>query len=146
MKKLFFSLFLVGVLSLGCQVRPKPIDYGHVGCHYCSMTIVDQQHAAQLVTKKGKVFNFDAVECMMNQLKDEDGTAMALFLVNDFDRPGELTDATKATYLISENIPSPMGAFLSAFSEEEEALHVKDVNGGELLTWNALKQQFKLDF
>ena len=85
------------VLLIACTVGPKPIDYGHVACHYCSMTIVDKQHAAQLVTTKGKVFNFDAVECMMNQLKDWDESTIALFLANDFDRPGELIDATSAT-------------------------------------------------
>jgi copper chaperone NosL len=127
----------------GCSIGPKPIDYGHVGCHYCSMTIVDKQHAAQMVTKKGKVYNFDAVECMMNQLKEFNENEVALFLANDFDRPGELTDATKATYLISENIPSPMGAFLSAFSEEQAAKNTLAANGGELLNWNELKKQYQ---
>lgn len=137
---ILFLLILAG--SMGCSVRPKPIDYGRVGCHYCSMTIVDKQHAAQWVTKKGKVFNFDAVECMMNQLKDEDESTIGLLLVNDFDHPGELVDATKATYLISENIPSPMGAFLSAFSEEQAAEHTLEANGGKLLTWSELKKQY----
>ncbi len=143
MKKYVAILFIVIVGSIGCSIAPKPIDYGHVGCHYCSMTIVDKQHAAQLVTKKGKVFNFDAVECMMNHLKDVDESDISLFLVNDFDQPGTLVDGTKATYLISENIPSPMGAFLSAFSEEQAAQHVLDANGGELLSWNELKQEYK---
>ncbi|MEQ5791462.1 nitrous oxide reductase accessory protein NosL [Muricauda sp. NFXS6] len=137
------AIFIVLIGSLGCTVAPKPIDYGHVGCHYCSMTIVDKQHAAQLVTKKGKVFNFDAIECMMNHLKDEGESTMALFLVNDFDRPGELVDAKKATYLVSENIPSPMGAFLSAFSEQQAAQNTLDMNGGELYTWTEIKDQFK---
>jgi copper chaperone NosL len=143
MKYLIIPLFTILCLIIGCSVGPKPIDYGHVGCHYCSMTIVDKQHAAQLVTKKGKVFNFDAIECMMNHLKDEDESTMALFLVNDFDRPGELVDATEATYLISENIPSPMGAFLSAFAEDQAAQFALDNNGGELFTWNQLKQEYQ---
>ena len=48
------SFILSGVLLLllttGCKVEPKPIAYGKEGCHFCSMTIVDQQHAAQIVT------------------------------------------------------------------------------------------------
>lgn len=143
MKYLIIPLFTILCLIIGCSVGPKPIDYGHVGCHYCSMTIVDKQHAAQLVTKKGKVFNFDAIECMINHLKDEDESTMALFLVNDFDQPGELVDATKTSYLISENIPSPMGAFLSAFSEEQAAQHALDENGGELYAWAEIKERFK---
>jgi len=144
MKSSIILLLAVFGFITGCTVSPKPIDYGHVGCHYCSMTIVDKQHAAQLVTKKGKVFNFDAVECMMNQLKEEDESAMALFLVNDFGQPGTLVDATAATYLISENIPSPMGEYLSAFKNEEAAKETMANQGGELFTWVEIKNRFKL--
>ncbi|MFD2099113.1 nitrous oxide reductase accessory protein NosL [Flagellimonas iocasae] len=143
MKKQIFILFAVLGLGYGCSVSPKPIDYGHVGCHYCSMTIVDKQHAAQLVTTKGKVFNFDAIECMMNYLKDEDNSTIALFLVNDFDQPGQLVDATKATYLISENIPSPMGEYLSAFANEEAAVKTMNKEGGNIFTWAETKKRFK---
>ncbi len=144
MKHLTIPLFIVFCSTIGCSISPKPIDYGHVGCHYCSMTIVDKQHAAQLVTQKGKVFNFDAVECMMNQLKDEDESTIALFLVNDFDQPGVLVDATRATYLISENIPSPMGEYLSAFTNEEAAKETMVKHGGELFTWEEINKRFKL--
>ena len=84
MKKQLLPLLLTLAFSIACTVSPKPIDYGHVACHYCSMTIVDKQHAAQLVTTKGKVFNFDAVECMMNQLKETDESTISLFLANNF--------------------------------------------------------------
>tara|TARA_R110002020_G_scaffold135568_2_gene302752 strand:- start:7485 stop:7922 length:438 start_codon:yes stop_codon:yes gene_type:complete len=143
-KSIALKIIAIGIgIATGCSVRPRPIEYGHVPCHFCRMTIVDKQHAAQLVNKKGKVFNFDAIECMMNRLKDEDEPSMALYMVNDFDQPGTLVDATKATYLISESIPSPMGAFLSAFSDGEKAQNVRDTNDGELLSWNQLKQQYK---
>jgi copper chaperone NosL len=81
---------------------------------------------------------------MMNQLKDEDESTMALFLVNDFDQPGELVDAKEATYLISENIPSPMGEYLSAFTNEEAAKETMTKQGGELYTWAEINKRFKL--
>ncbi|MCR9227908.1 MAG: nitrous oxide reductase accessory protein NosL [Flavobacteriaceae bacterium] len=143
MKKTLPPLLLAMLLSLGCSVRPKPIDYGHVGCHYCSMTIVDRQHAAQLVSQKGKVFDFDAIECMVNHLKEVDESSMALFLVNDYERPGELVDATTATYLISENIPSPMGEYLSAFTSKKTAEKIKNTHNGELFTWIEINERFK---
>ena len=144
MKLPFLLLFASFCLTVGCSVGPKPIDYGHVGCHFCSMTIVDKQHAAQLVTQKGKVYNFDAIECMLNHLKDEDKAATALFLVNDFNKPGALVDATKATYLISESIPSPMGEYLSAFTDEAVAKETRTKQGGELFTWAEINNRFKL--
>ena len=143
MKKQLIPFILLLVLWLSCSIGPKSIDYGHVGCHFCSMTIVDKQHAAQLVTQKCKVFNFDAIECMLNQLKEEDLSEIALFLVNDYEQPGKLVDATTATYLISENVPSPMGEYLSAFANEQTAIKIKDEEGGELYTRAEIKKRFK---
>jgi copper chaperone NosL len=108
------------------------------------MTIVDRQHAAEIVTKKGKAFKFDAVECMMNHLKDIDVAIVELFLVNDFLDPSELIDAKKATFLISKDIPSPMGEYLSAFESRNEAENVATENKGKLYTWEELLTKFKV--
>lgn len=135
-------VFLLFVTS--CNVGPKPIAYGSDGCHFCRMTIVDRQHAAEIVTDKGKVFKFDSSECMMNHLKDIDQTQVALYLVNDYNQPGELINATKATYLISERIPSPMGEFLTAFKTEQAAVDALMTYEGDLLTWEQLKLRFNL--
>ncbi len=136
-------VFLFLLLISSCNVGPKPIAYGSDGCHYCSMTIVDRQHAAEIVTDKGKVFKFDSTECMMNHLKDMDRKQKALYLVNDYDQPGELIDATEAIYLISDHIPSPMGEFLTAFKTEQAAVDALMTNNGDLLTWEQLKLRFK---
>ncbi len=140
----YFFLIMALFAMVSCEVGPKPINYGSDGCHFCSMTIVDKQHAAEVVTKKGKAFKFDAVECMMNHLKDVDTTTIGLFLVNDFQAPGELIDAKEATFLISRNIPSPMGEYLSAFHSKEGAESVKAENEGKLYTWDELKSRFKI--
>tara|TARA_R110000868_G_scaffold60556_3_gene184813 strand:- start:2040 stop:2438 length:399 start_codon:yes stop_codon:yes gene_type:complete len=126
-----------------CSISPKPIVYGSDGCHFCSMTIVDKQHASEFVTKKGKSYKFDASECMLNSLKEMDKSSVALFLVNDYDAPGDLIDAAKATYLISTNIPSPMGAYLSAFETMEAAEKAKAIHKGELFTWEQIQQRIK---
>lgn len=139
----FLTIALLSMVS--CKVSPKPINYGSDGCHFCSMTIVDKQHAAEIVTKKGKAFKFDAVECMMNHLKDVDVTTIELFLVNDFQAPGTLIDAKDATYLISKSIPSPMGEYLSAFYSKEQAELIEAENEGELYTWDGLKSRFKVN-
>ena len=34
------------------------------------MTIVDNKHSAELVTTKGKVYKFDAIECMIRHLQN----------------------------------------------------------------------------
>jgi copper chaperone NosL len=127
-----------------CNVSPQAIDYGSDGCHFCKMTIVDKVHASEIVTNKGKVYKFDASECMINFLKDfEDASEVKLYLTNNYTEPEVLIDATKATFLISENIPSPMGAFLSAFKRKSEANKILAEKGGTLYSWNALLVHFK---
>ena len=104
----------------------------------------DKAHAAQYVTKKGKSFTFDAVECMVRRIvKDDNEAKMAFVLVADFAGEGKLVDAASATYLISEKIKSPMGANLSAFSSAQIAQDYLNDNGGDLFTWEELKTKFK---
>jgi len=131
------------LLFLSCNVSPKAIDYGNDSCHYCKMTIVDKVHAAEIVTKKGKVYKFDATECMINFMKEFDTSQIELYLSNNFTEPEELIDATLATFLISKNIPSPMGAFLSAFKDEIQAEKMQKDNGGELYSWVELIAHFQ---
>lgn len=145
MKRLLQIQIVTLLLFVSCKIGPKPIAYGSQSCHYCSMTVVDQQHAAQLVTKKGKTYTFDSTECMINHLKEKEQVDMALVLVNDYNAPGKLIDATKATYLISEGIPSPMGEFLTAFSSEKDAIGAQEANFGELYSWEALWTNFNAD-
>lgn len=141
----YTSLLLIFLLVLGaCKVDSEPINYGSDACHYCSMTIVDRQHAAEYVTKKGKPFKFDSIECMMNALREIDKSEVAMYLINVYDNPGKLSDATKATYLISPNIPSPMGENLSAFSNKQSAERVQSEQNGELYTWQDLKERFEI--
>jgi len=134
---------LLLILTVGCTVDKKPIAYGEAACYYCSMTIVDQQHAAQIVTDKGKVYNYDAAECMLNQLQEKDAPVAALHFVNNYHKPGDLMDATTAVYLISEGIPSPMGEFLTAFRTQAEADAALEKHGGKLYDWEGIKGKFK---
>ena len=133
------SILLIISLSLSaCNIEPKPIAYGEDGCHFCQMTIVDKMYAAELVTKKGKVFKFDATECMINQLKTMDADLIELFLSTNYAMPMQLIDAKRATFLISKNLPSPMGANLTAFETRNDAITKLDEKGGKLYTWNEL--------
>ena len=138
-----YSSIALLLLFLSCNVSPKPIDYGSDGCHFCKMTIVDKIHAAEIVTQKGKVYKFDATECMINFMEEFDTTEIALYLSNNYTTPESLIDATKATFLISENIPSPMGAFLSAFKAKVDAERMQSAKGGTLYNWNELLAHFK---
>jgi|SRR5690625_1589971 len=143
MKKSFFILILITTL-ISCSKNVEPIAYGEEACDFCRMTIVDQSHAAQLVTDKGKNFKFDATECMINFLKQENNEEEMLHILSaDYNDPGKMIDAKNAVFIISENIPSPMGEFLSALENQSTAEEIQNEYGGELYNWNEVKLQLE---
>lgn len=109
------------------------------------MNISDTKFGAEIMTKKGKAFKFDAAECMFNAVsidkmpKDD----IDKYYVVDAANPKSLIDASTAFYLISEKFPSPMGANLSSFSKKEDAEKYLKEYGGELFTFNDLLKRFK---
>lgn len=142
--KRFILLGIITALLISCNVAPKHIEYGTDACHFCNMAIVDRQHASQIVTSKGKAYKYDAIECMIHSLQDElNETEIALYLSADLNQPGQLMDATKATYLVSAQIQSPMGANLSAFENEMAAQKAKEKFTGELFSWEEIQNHLK---
>jgi copper chaperone NosL len=125
-------------ITAACNDGPKPINYGSDGCEFCQMTIVDKQHAAQVITEKGRNYKYDAIECMVNDLNKWERPKVKTHLVADYSKPGIMTNAITASYLVSEKIPSPMGAFLSAFANEAERDNTLSRSGGERLDWDQL--------
>lgn len=143
--KINYKIFLTGVFFLvlltSCTVQPQPIEYGKDQCSHCVMNIVDKTHAAQYVTKKGKQFKFDAIECMVSVINERGEDGLAVILVADYTNPGEMIEASKATFLISPEIKSPMGANLSALSSQDKARELQALHKGYLYSWNDLKQR-----
>ena len=143
------ALFLLAIFAASissCSVEPEEIKYGKDECKYCKMTIVDEKFGAELVTKKGKVYKFDAIECMFDYMYDLDADNsedFAFYLVNRFTSPKKLHDATSSHYLISETFPSPMGGNLSAYSSQSEAKEKLGNNLGELYNWKEINHFFK---
>lgn len=134
---------IVCIALISCEVGPKEITYGEQSCHFCKMTIVDQQHAAQLVTSKGKIYNFDAIECMAHFYLEKEQMEFALVMVNDYASPSKLMEAKNSTFLISDAIPSPMGANLSAVANREKAEALLQNKTGQLYTWDELLKHFE---
>ncbi len=141
MKNLTSILLLCSLLT-ACTPTVDPVVFGEDMCAHCKMTIVDEQFAAEAVSQKGKVYKFDAIECMVEFLKIKQSDEMALTLVRDYENPKEWQNANQCNYLISKDLPSPMGAGLSAWLSKENAEAMKTERGGEVYDWEALKQQF----
>lgn len=134
-------LFLTLVISQGCEVKPQDIIYGQDQCSACKMMIMDNRFGAELVTDKGKVYKYDAIECMVREIIKNPDMDYRYHLVSDFSHPGVFIDALQAIYLVDPQRPSPMGANLSAYPNKESLL-ATELNDGQHYDWNGLKLFF----
>lgn len=130
--------FLI-LLFISCAVEPVDIEYHEDQCHACRMTIADSRFGAELVTLKGKVYKFDALECLVPELKEKGEATYKFVLATDFDLPKTFLDARTATFLISKNLPSPMGGNLSTYASETAAKAALEKHSGKLYSWEELK-------
>lgn len=140
-----FAAFIVLILMIAaCNPESKPILYGEDKCEFCRMSIVDQRFGGEIVTQKGKVYKFDAVECLVNYIDEriEDESKLKFVLTNTYDHPGKLVNASECTYLKSTQMPSPMGMFLNPFKELTEASRLQKENTGSIFTWEELRTDF----
>ncbi|MCB0483179.1 MAG: nitrous oxide reductase accessory protein NosL [Flavobacteriales bacterium] len=122
-----------------CSTGPQQIAYGEDLCAYCEMTITDSRFGSEHVTDKGRIYKFDSIECMADYANEQNATGA--FYVTCFDKPNELQNADNCSFVISKQIPSPMGGFISAYDTEPKAISVVEQAGGELLNWKALRER-----
>lgn len=141
MRRFFLYLMLFGGFLASCTVEPAEIEYGFDSCSFCKMIITDPLHASQRVTAKGRVYKYDAIECLINDRSEWQNQDLAYLLVVDYNRPGTFIDAKTATYVISPAIPSPMGENLLAVASESKAKQLLRTVSGQAYTWEEITSE-----
>ncbi len=138
---LFMSVLLIMMIS-GCDQNPRDIRMGEQECDHCRMMISEEQFVAQLITKQGRHYAFDAIECMA--AFESGGAAQELDIhslwVSHFNNPGTWLPAKEARYLQSEELRSPMAVNISAYTDREEADLQQEAYSGRVLTWELVKE------
>lgn len=139
------SLILVTVVFLSCSNDPQPLQYGKDACHTCKMTLMDKKFGAEIVTKKGKVYKFDDLNCMVNFYNSgyEPEENIAHLLVIDFAQPAKLIDTKHTFFVKSDKLRTPMASQVAAFEREEDYKKFKKEWNGILLGWGEVVTQFK---
>jgi copper chaperone NosL len=114
---------------------PVPIEPGEESCALCLMTVSDERYATELITKKGKVYFFDSVECLAGFYLDQDPDDVASMWVTDFHTQARMVRVEDAFFLRSKDLRSPMGMNLTAFGDGIEAETILNSFFGEILHW-----------
>jgi copper chaperone NosL len=133
-------LLVSGLFS--CDAQPEPIRYGVDLCQHCKMTMMDEKFGCELITKKGKIYKYDDVICMVKDIRSgavakKDSKEM---LVVNFEKKGQLMLVEKASFLLADYIQSPMGSRVAAFSSSKAALQFSAGKSGAIKTWAELEK------
>lgn len=123
---------------VACQSNPEPIVYGEDNCENCKMTISDPKYGAELITDKGKIFKFDSVECLADYSRKIGSQSIASMWVTDLKTPESLINTKDAFYILSDNLRSPMGLNLSAFSKIEDLDNAISEFSGSKISWDEI--------
>lgn len=135
MKQQILLLIALVFITVSCTETPEPINFGKDQCSFCKMSISDPKYGAELVTDKGRVQKYDALECMINDLSTNAPAYSKLYAIA-YDKPEKLISVDSLVFIISPEYKSPMGAHLASFTKE----NAPTADG--LLDWNALKAEF----
>lgn len=143
MKNNIFYIIAFTILFLGCNKNPEPINYNKDECAHCMMTIADPKFGCELVTETGKIYKFDSIECMVDYILIERGFKISSLWITDYSNPKNLVDATKAYFIVSKNIVSPMGKDLAGFMNENDRDKFFEEVGGNKLNWKEVIEYIK---
>lgn len=139
----YLAFVLMTLLLTQCKPEPQPIAYNVDECAFCKMKISDPNFGAELVTDKGKVFKYDSAECLLREYNNNEDVSYAHVMVTDYMQPHTLINGLEAYYLISENLPSPMGGNLSCYENEQDAVEKKNKLQGEIYSFNEMVELYK---
>jgi copper chaperone NosL len=133
---------LAAILILpGCSRGPQPIAYGQDICAFCKMTFMDKRYGGEVVTKKGKLYKFDDIHCLLESVKagvPPKEEVAEIYLV-DYNE-GPMINAADGFLLRSDSLHTPMGGNVAAFAAAgARDSHQKELNGWQLL-WKDIYQ------
>jgi copper chaperone NosL len=131
-------MLLVGISS--CKAGPEPIKAGVDNCYFCKMTISDVRFGAELVTKKGRVYKFDDIHCMVTYLKTNelDPADVNDYYLTNYSGNHRLIQAKSAMLLESDGFRSPMGGNIAAFDHADSLTAMQKLFTGNTVSWNDL--------
>ncbi len=137
------SIAALVLLFSSCSTEPEPFQYGKDMCASCKMTIMVPKFAAQIVTKKGRVFKFDDAHCVASYTATLQAKDIAKTVFNDFSDNTKFVDARTAYFVQSPNLKSPMNGNSAAFASKAAAEQIAAQNSTALLSWDELKAKLK---
>ena len=124
--------------SCSCNTDLQPIITGKDNCSFCKMTVSDSRFGAELITKKGKLYKFDDVHCIISWIRANNAISSqaAGYYLTDFGNKHQLMKAGEAVLLKSDALKTPMGGNIAAFASPSDLSAAMKEFGGTSTHWD----------
>ncbi|WP_456410973.1 nitrous oxide reductase accessory protein NosL [Oceanithermus sp.] len=138
--------------SIQVLAEARPVRVGVDVCPFCNMTVIDARYAAQMVTRTGKVYSYDAIECLVDHLNGYGGPKVeprelyAPDFATSTAKEAALEPVDALVFLYHRRIRTPMGGGLVAFAREEDAdrfVQERRLKGVRRMKWAELVTEGK---
>lgn len=144
-RKTIVKIAIIALLPAGMtsciSTESQPIKINSDRCDFCEMTISDGRFGAEIVTKKGRAYKFDDLQCMLGFKNESSDIEVHSFFVNDYNAKNVLIDASTAHFVKDEGLKSPMGGNIAAFNSKESASAHASKSGSTVLTWGDVDKE-----
>lgn len=140
--KFFASVIILFFLITCNPSEPEEVRAAEHKCEFCKMGVVNLNYNAQLITKKGRRYHFDSIECLFSYWNQNEDKVEKVWVKNYLNSK-EWIEIDKAKFLQSEKLPSPMAANLSSYKTEKEAEDNRALHGGVLMTKDEVMKYIK---
>ena len=142
---IILSLLVLFALS-ACQSQidlnqPPDIRYGEDICLECNMIISEPRFAAAYYNGDGDAQIFDDIGGMAIYHAEHQEEDIAQFWVHDYKTEAWII-ADQAFFVMSDNLQTPMGHGVVAFSEQNQAENLVSEAGGMLMTFTEVLDSF----
>ena len=141
------SLFLLLIVFLGgCaqgvgELKPPDIRYGEDVCAECNMIISDPRYASgyayEISPGRYESVLFDDIGDMLMHADKHPEHKIVAWYVHDFGSQ-EWLDATKASFVHSATLQTPMASGVAAHASTDAAMKQAQEMNGEVLDWDSL--------
>jgi copper chaperone NosL len=133
------------VLFVSCSTKPEPFRPGKDVCYFCKMGITDTRFGGEVITKKGRLYKFDDLHCMISFLRTggEAETDIAKKLAVNWQKPNEFIDVNAATFVTSPELKSPMGSNTAGFENKQAAENYAAGKLSEITVWQEVYDKIK---
>lgn len=136
--KIALTSTMIFLLFSSCgNIEKDPIILNKDHCDHCKMMITDPRFSAEVITKKGRIYKFDDVDCLKSFLKNNNHEYSSFFVTN-YLPPHDLYEAHSLFYVKSSELRSPMGGNIAAFTDKQSADEYASKLTGHNIDWETI--------